>query len=397
MAHGLADSEMKKEYFDDQQTLDDKLDKLAQWIKDSKHFIVFTGAGVSTSTGIPDFRSAMDTVLPTGPGAWELRDNQASRSKKAVVVHDMHKAIPSPTHMALVELQRRGILKCLVSQNCDGLHLRSGMNPKYLAELHGNMNLEICSKCDAKYLRDYDAAAGRLDHLTGRRCDKPDCRGYLKDSIINFGENLPEEEITKAFTHAEKADLCLVLGSSLTVTPAADVPRRVGKRSQKLVIGNLQRTPLYSLATVNIHAFSDTIMQGLMERLGIPIPQWIVRRRVRVTRETSSDGHNYEVLIEGRDPDKPNIPFSLFKTVEIKSDGKDMKQITREPFLFELPKDKIRPVNIQLHFFGHYNELPFDLKYEDAKHIPHEDEFYLFYNPMIGQWKKTKNPEDFPL
>lgn len=92
MAHGLADSEMKKEYFDDQQTLDDKLDKLAQWIKDSKHFIVFTGiflinyiecilnpiywtgAGVSTSTGIPDFRSAMDTVLPTGPGAWELRE-----------------------------------------------------------------------------------------------------------------------------------------------------------------------------------------------------------------------------------------------------------------------------------------------------------------------------------
>ena len=117
-----------------------------------------------------------------------------------------------------MELQRRGILKCLVSQNCDGLHLRSGMNPRYLAELHGNMNLEICSKCDAKYLRDYDAAAGRLDHLTGRRCDKPDCRGYLKDSIINFGENLPEEEITKAFAHAEKADLCLVLGNSaLTV------------------------------------------------------------------------------------------------------------------------------------------------------------------------------------
>ncbi|CAF4446053.1 unnamed protein product [Adineta steineri] len=74
MAHGLSNSEMKKELFDDQTTLDDKLDKLAEWIKESKHFIVFTGAGVSTSTGIPDFRSGMDTVLPTGPGAWELRE-----------------------------------------------------------------------------------------------------------------------------------------------------------------------------------------------------------------------------------------------------------------------------------------------------------------------------------
>jgi NAD-dependent SIR2 family protein deacetylase len=114
---------------------------------------------------------------------------------------------------ALVELQRRGILKCLVSQNCDGLHLRSGMNPNCLAELHGNMNLETCSKCGAKYLRDYDAAAGYLDHYTGRRCDKLECRGELKDSIINFGENLPTDELDKAFQHAQKADLCLVLGN----------------------------------------------------------------------------------------------------------------------------------------------------------------------------------------
>ena len=111
-----------------------------------------------------------------------------------------------------MELQRRGILKCLVSQNCDGLHLRSGMNPNALAELHGNMNLEKCAKCGAKYLRDFDAATGRLNHYTGRKCDKPDCDGLLQDSIINLGENLPRDELQKAFDHAEKADLCLVLG-----------------------------------------------------------------------------------------------------------------------------------------------------------------------------------------
>jgi NAD-dependent SIR2 family protein deacetylase len=116
---------------------------------------------------------------------------------------------------ALVELQRRGILKCLISQNCDGLHLRSGINPNHLAELHGNMNLETCKKCHAKYLRDFDTDSDRSNHYTGRRCDKPECRGQLRDSIINFGENLPEDELNKAFDHAEKADVCLVLGKTL--------------------------------------------------------------------------------------------------------------------------------------------------------------------------------------
>ncbi|CAF2721273.1 unnamed protein product [Rotaria sp. Silwood2] len=396
MAHGLSDSDMKKEHFDAQHDLDDKLDKLAQWIKESKHFIVFT-AGVSTSTGIPDFRSGMDTVLPTGPGAWELRDHNASRSKKAVVLNDMHKAIPSPSHMALVELQRRGILKCLVSQNCDGLHLRSGMDPTCLAELHGNMNLETCSKCGAKYLRDYDAAIGLLNHYTGRKCDKPECGGHLKDSIINFGENLPSDELDKAFKHAQGADLCLVLGSSLTVTPAADIPRIVAKRNKKLVIGNLQKTPLSSMATLNIHAFSDTIMQGLMERLSIPIPPWIVRRRVRVTRENTSDDRNYEILVEGRDPDKANIPFSLFKSIQINNGEKTIDQMNKEPFIFEISKTNSDPINIELHFFGHYNEIPFDLNYTNVSNIPQEEEFYLFYNPMIGQWRKTTKKDDFPL
>jgi NAD-dependent SIR2 family protein deacetylase len=114
---------------------------------------------------------------------------------------------------ALVELQRRGILKYLVSQNCDGLHLRSGMHANHLAELHGNMNLEKCAKCNAKYLRDFDTSMHRMDHYTGRRCDKPTCDGKLKDSIIHFGENLPEVDLNNAFQHAEQADLCLVLGN----------------------------------------------------------------------------------------------------------------------------------------------------------------------------------------
>ena len=267
---------MKKEHFDSPQGLSDKLDQLAAWIKESRHFIVFTGTWQSSSIEVYWFvyqerEYQHPRVFLTFAVAWIqfyppdpvhgnyasifhrsrdrhispmlLLSNKASRSKKAVVLNDMHKAIPSPTHMydslpwlncieyrcfcsnrALVELQRRGILKCLVSQNCDGLHLRSGMNPKCLSELHGNMNLEKCSACDAKYLRDFDTAIGRYDHYTGRNCDKPQCGGRLKDSIINFGENLPEEEIEKAFRHAENADLCLVLGKVQCEAHLVDSP-----------------------------------------------------------------------------------------------------------------------------------------------------------------------------
>jgi mono-ADP-ribosyltransferase sirtuin 6 len=148
---------------------------------------------------------------------------------------------------------------------------------------------------------------------------------------------------------------------------------------------------------MNIHAFSDTIMQGLMERLGIPIPPWIVRRRVRVTRENTSDENNYNILVEGRDPDNTNIPFSLFKSIQIQNGDTKIKQINAEPFVFQLSKKNTNPINIQLQFFGHYNEIPFNLAYTTVKDIPQYEEFYLFYNPMIGQWRKTIQADDYPL
>ena len=93
-----------------------------------------------------------------------------------------------------------------VSQNVDGLHRRSNINPKVLAELHGNTNLERCKKCGHEYMRDYGTRNARhvFSHETGRKCDNPKCRGDLLDSIVNFGENLPEHEVTKAFNGADK-------------------------------------------------------------------------------------------------------------------------------------------------------------------------------------------------
>lgn len=133
-------------------------------IRKSNHFISFTGAGISTSTGIPDFRSGKDTVLPTGPGAWEKKALGLNTQPKLYT--PTTKAKPSLTHMSLVTLQQYGVLKYLVSQNTDGLHLRSGFPTDFLSELHGNINLEKCGGCDAKFLRDYRtrSAKGVFDH-----------------------------------------------------------------------------------------------------------------------------------------------------------------------------------------------------------------------------------------
>ena len=101
-----------------------------------------------------------------------------------------------------------------------------------------------------------------FNHETTRRCDDTSCKNVLLDSIINFGEQLPESEIRAAFDHGGRADVCIVLGSSLTVQPAANIPATVGSRKGKLAICNLQKTPLYRLASVNIHSMCDVFMVG---------------------------------------------------------------------------------------------------------------------------------------
>jgi NAD-dependent SIR2 family protein deacetylase len=177
-------------------------------------------------------------VIETGPGAWEKAAQKVKTKPNQYARTSVQKAIPTPTHMTFVELISKGYLKFLVSQNCDGLHRKSGVPRENIAELHGNTNIEKCSKCGKEYMRDFRTRNAQKvhDHKTGRKCDDPSCRGDLKDSIINFGEDLPEREIDEGFQHGQMADLCLVMGSSLRVTPAADIPLATAKNGGKLVI-----------------------------------------------------------------------------------------------------------------------------------------------------------------
>eukprot|EP01084_Bolivina_argentea_P312973 541887_1 len=214
-----------KEFFDDTETLKKKIKQLAELVKNSKHFVAFTGAGISTAAGIADFRSGINTVLDTGAGKWAksaaVKEGKEKQIKKAKVKKDSFKAIPTAAHMSLVELINKGYLKCVISQNTDGLHRRSGIPLDKLAEIHGNRTMEWCKdKCGKKYMRDFCCRKSirkqkTHDHWAGRYCSVPKCEGKLYDTIINFGETLPEEPFTKSKNNTNQCDLMLSLGSSL--------------------------------------------------------------------------------------------------------------------------------------------------------------------------------------
>jgi NAD-dependent SIR2 family protein deacetylase len=371
------------EHFDCEDVFNDHVDKLVNMIQKSKHFIVFTGAGVSTSAGIPDFR---------GPnGTWTLK---AQNKVRTTPTTSTIKAFPTRSHMALVELQNRGILKYLISQNCDGLHRRSGIHPDNISELHGNSTIEYCEDCLRQYPRDFHCTRlkkGR-DHYTGRHCVVPGCNGRLLNSTIDFGQDLPKEPLKLAQQHAKKADLCLVLGSSLTVTPACEIPEKVAKMRQKLVICNLQKTPVEDLATLNIHAKCDDLMQAVMNKLGIEIPKWKLVRKVVLKHEIN---HNQlSLLVQGVDRDDANLPSSIFKKVALSVDDEETFIGEEEPFIFKdislmgVADDRTGHItaNIKFHFRCHYQEPALKMECQIPLSQKKGSSFFeLMYHPG-GEW-----------
>ncbi|KAL8866493.1 MAG: hypothetical protein Q9174_006274 [Haloplaca sp. 1 TL-2023] len=327
-----------KEHHEALDSINRKAQILTAHIRKSKHLIAFTGAGISTSAGIPDFR---------GPdGVWTLKRQGRMRDLKAV---NTVKAIPTPTHMALVELQNRGILKYLVSQNCDGLHRKSGVLPK-------------CSLCG----------------------------GVLHDSIIHFGESLPAQPVNRARDHAKKADLCLVLGSSLTVTPANEIPEMVvQKRSGKLVICNLQDTPIDHLCETRIHCPTDKLMMRLMENLGLPIPAFVLTRRLLVQLEYQGD-ERHRVTVSGLDVD--GTPATFLKSIKLSNNRRVARS---EPFVIDY-RGACGPgtiLELELEFMGHYNEPDLRLSHVCSEESEKGSLYLLEYDPLTGQWQTTRQDD----
>ncbi|ERN05726.1 NAD-dependent protein deacetylase SRT1 isoform X2 [Amborella trichopoda] len=251
------------EIFDPPNLLESKIEELAMMIRKSKHLVVFTGAGISTSCGIPDFR---------GPkGIWTLQ-------REGKVIPDtslpFDRAIPSLTHMALVELERAGILKFVISQNIDNLHLRSGIPREKLAELHGNSFRELCPSCGAEYVRDFEVETIGMKE-TSRRCSDVKCGLKLKDTVLDWEDALPPKEMDPAEKHCKMADVILCLGTSLQITPACNLPLKCTRFGGKFVIVNLQPTPKDKKAALVIHGKVDKVIAGVMNFLSLSIPPYV--------------------------------------------------------------------------------------------------------------------------
>ena len=303
----------------DDAELQRKIDTLAELICESRAksggMVVHTGAGISTSIGIPDFRG------PNGVWTAQKRGGPMPQAKCT-----LDTAVPSLTHMALVELRKQGYVRYLVSCNVDCLHLRSGFPRKDLAELHGNCFAERCERCDAEYIRDFEMRTVGFEY-TGRTCDVcvgaetkgrekkrqrssgSDAKGVaprrssrastsrsavarLRDQVLDWDDALPPEELRLAEKHSRETCLSLVLGSSLQIAPSCDIPLKTvknkgGKRG-KLVIVNLQATPKDRMANLLIRAKTDVVMAGVMRRLGLRVPEYVRRDSVTVSFFPSS-------------------------------------------------------------------------------------------------------------
>ena len=232
----------------EQHLLPQHIETIAGWIMRSKHLVAFTGAGISTDSGIPDFR---------GPdGVWTRRDAGLPPPQWRVAPGEVR---PNASHLALAELQRLGKLQFLITQNTDNLHRRSGIRPELLAELHGNGQLMRCLGCDRLYTREevgWDTRRWgpgyRMQRPVAGQPACPACGGRLISSVVNFGDPLPENDLVLADRHARRCDLMLVLGSSLTVEPAASLVRLALRSRTRVVLVNQGETPYDEVVTLRV-------------------------------------------------------------------------------------------------------------------------------------------------
>ncbi|TYH35028.1 hypothetical protein ES332_D13G165100v1 [Gossypium tomentosum] len=316
------------EFFDSAHVLQDKIEQLAKLIEKSRHLVVFTGAGISTSCGIPDFR---------GPkGIWTLQREGKPLPEASL---PFHRAMPSMTHMALVGLEKAGILKFVISQNVDGLHLRSGIPREKLAELHGNSFMETCPSCGAEYYRDFELETIGLKE-TSRRCSDEKCGAKLRDTVLDWEDALPPKEMNLAEKHCRMGDLVLCLGTSLQITPACNLPLKSLRGGGKIVIVNLQKTPKDKKASLVIHGFVDKVIAGVMELLNMKIPPYIRIDLFQtiLSQSLSSDKKFVNWTIRIASVHGLSAPLPFIKSVEVSfSNNQNYKEATldTQPFLLK--------------------------------------------------------------
>ena len=234
------------------------IENVKEWIDRARRVVVLTGAGISTDSGIPDFRGPQGvwTKNPVAEKLSDIRYYVADRevrkaSWQSRLDHPAFSAQPNAGHLALVALERRGKLHALVTQNIDGLHLKAGNSPNLVVEVHGNVHKAICLSCGRK-----GPMQETLDRVRAGEEDPAcrECGGMLKSDTISFGQALVPEVIDRALTAAHEADLLLAVGSTLQVYPVAGAVPIAKQAGARVVIMNAQETQFDGIA--------DAVLRG---------------------------------------------------------------------------------------------------------------------------------------
>lgn len=247
------------------------LDELAATILTNKPLVAFTGAGISTDSGIPDYRgkNGLWTTGSAQPVTYEefLEDEDRRLTWWRELpdrLASQRQVEPNDAHRALVELERAGLLGATVTQNIDGLHRDAGTHPDRLVELHGNLRTIRCTECGTLWMtKDFLAEFG--NRPTPPPC--PVCGGIVKNGTIAFGQPMPVEELKLAFAIAEESGVMLVVGSTLLVNPAARVPAVAKAAGAKLAIVNLGETALDGYADLRLEAPAGPALVYLAEQV----------------------------------------------------------------------------------------------------------------------------------
>ncbi len=247
----------------------ERLNMALQLLRNTENVVAFTGAGISTESGISDFRSP--------GGVWdryrivtyqEFLSSQKARVEywkmKRELIKEMKGAKPNKAHEALARLEKLGKLKCLVTQNIDGLHQDAGNSQNIVIELHGTNRRAICLNCGKSWpIDEIQTRLGKGD--AAPRCEF--CDGFIKPATVSFGQPMPEIEMLRAYECARNCKLLLMIGSSLQVEPAASIPREAYNAGAKLIFINRTETPWDHLAAVIFRENAGEVLGTLVERL----------------------------------------------------------------------------------------------------------------------------------
>mgnify|MGYP001067477537 CR=1 FL=1 len=247
-----------------------EIELLADLIIQAKKIVVFTGAGVSTESGIPDFRSPGGIWSRYDPDEFTIQkflsSPEARRTHWKMLTEAglTTEAEPNPAHYATAELDKLGKLDCVITQNVDNLHQKAGVPDDKVFELHGNMQWALCLSCHKRFpLKEVLQRIKEGAEVP----DCPNCHGILKPDAVFFGEALPQGTLMEATRRSQDCDLFIVIGSTLVVYPAAYMPSYAKNAGAKLAIINLTPTPLDHQATVVIQGKAGETMSKVMEKV----------------------------------------------------------------------------------------------------------------------------------